>query len=451
MKYTAEFIDRFELTFSYHFVPEGTITGTSGVVEVMATMRSPGTTAQQEITLVPETSKTGDFTVTFPLDIGYNATENYITIGDNVSGSEITITAYVYTTVTTETGPVFESFTQSLPLRLRGSLIEVVGDLDSASTGSIGGLDYEQNGNFDYEVYLKPDSPFGSIVLKPPPVILPTTTPPEVAGPEDTIVFQLIDDMNVSFSYHLESSQPLKALDETVAVDAILESPGKWSKTVTLVPLTSKSGDFTVTFPLDPEQLSELFSTIQRETGTSTSARSLTIRAKVHARADMDSGAIDVDFIHQISTDLAADTLAWSDNLTQSETGSIKATVLISHAENYLWGTVAQVRIVLPIVASIVLVLFVLALLWYFRPRQDGLSVEEKEARQALKKYKNMIIEIKQLPEVQPGEAIILMNSLDDLVKTAESLLKPVLYKVGGQRHVFCVFDAGTRYEYHLV
>jgi hypothetical protein len=450
MKYPAEFIDRFELAFSYHFVPDGTITGTSEVVEIRATMRSTGTTAQQEITLMPETSKTGDFTVTFPLDIGYNATENYITISDNVSGSEITITAYVYTTVTTETGPVFESFTQSLPLRLKGPLIEMAGDLDYTSAGNIGDLNYEQYGNFNYEVYLKPDSPFGAIVLGPPSEVIPNTTPQIIAGPEDTIVFQLIDDMNISFSYHLESSQPLKTQDETVVIDAVLESPGKWSKTVTLVPLTNKSGDFTVTFPLDLEQLSELFSTIQRETGTSTSARSLTIRAKVHARADTDSGTIDADFIDSINTDLAADTLVWSDNLTQSEPGSIKTTVLVSQAEKYLWGTVSQVRIVLPIVASIVLVLFCFALLWYFRPRQDGLTVEEKEARQVLKKYKNMIIEIKQLPEVQPGEGIILLNSLDDLVKTAESLLKPVLHKVEGQRHVFCVFDAGTRYEYHL-
>jgi hypothetical protein len=255
----------------------------------------------------------------------------------------------------------------------------------------------------------------------------------------------------MSFSYHLASSQSLKTLDETVAVDAVLESPGKWSKTIELVPVTGKSGDFTVTFPLDPAQLSELFSTIQRETGTSTSVRSLTIKAIVHTRADTDSGTIDADFIDSISTDLAADTLNWSDNLTQSEPGSIKTTVIVSQSEKYLWGTVAQVRIVLPIVASIVLVLFLLALVWYFRPRQDGLTPEEKTARQALKKYRNMIIEIKQLPEVQPNEAVILLNSLDDLVRTTESLLKPILYKVEGQRHVFCVFDAGTRYEYHLV
>jgi hypothetical protein len=250
MKYPAAYIDHFNITFNYRFEPDRAITGTSELVEVRATVRSPGAEAK-EIILIPETLKTGDFTVAFPLDISDNVTDNSITINDNISGSEIVITAYVYATVVTETGPVFESFTQSLTLRVRGPLIEVESDLDFTSSGNIGNLSYEQYGQYDYEVYLKPDSPFGAIVLQPPSMISPTPEPTETAGPGDTIIFQLIDAMEVSFSYHLESSQPLKKLDETVVIDVILESPEKWSKTIELVPLTSKSGDFTITFPLD--------------------------------------------------------------------------------------------------------------------------------------------------------------------------------------------------------
>jgi hypothetical protein len=450
MKYPAEYIDRFDLTFFYRFVPDGPVSGTSVKVEVSAMVRSLETSEQKEIVLVPETSGTGDFTVSFPLDISADVSNSSITFGDNISGSEITITADVYTIVETDSGPVFESFSQSLSMRLRGPLIEVVGDLDYTSTGYVGDLNYEQQGQFDYEVLLRADSPFGAITLGPPSAISPTPAPTETLDPQDTIISRLIDAMNMSFSYHLESSEPIKKLDETVAVEAILASPEKWSKTIELVPTTAENGDFTVTFPLDLKAFSELFSIIQQETGTSASGRVLTIRAEVHALADTDSGTIDADFTPSISTDLAGDTLVWSGNLTQSEPGSITTTRVVPQTEVYLGMPVSRARILLPVVASVILVLFILALLWYFWQRPVGLSAEEKEAQQALKRYKSIIVETKELPDVKPGETVVLLNSLDDLIRTGEGLLKPVLHKAEGRRHVYCVFDGSTRYEYYL-
>jgi hypothetical protein len=450
MKYPAEYIDRFDLTFSYRFVPDRPVSGTSEKVEVKALVRSSGASEQEEIVLVPETSGTGDFMVSFPLDISVDVSNNAIVFGDNILGSEVTITADVYTIVETDTGPVFESFSQSLLLRLRGPLIEVVGDLDYTSNGNVGDLNYEQLGEFDYKVFLKADSPLGAIALGPPSTTSPTPAPTETLGPEDTIISRLIDAVDMSFSYHLESSEPIKKLDETVAVEAILSSPEKWSKTIELVPATAKNGDITVTFPLDLKAFSELFSTIQLETGISASGRVLTIRAEIHAVADTDSGTIVADFTPSISTDLAGDTLVWSGNLTQSEPGSITTTHLVPQTEKYLGMAVSRARIWFPVVASIIFVLFILAIFWYFWQRPVGLSAEEKEAQQALKRYKSIIMETKELPDVKPGETVVLLNSLDDLIKTGEGLLKPVLHKAEGRRHVYCVFDGSTRYEYYL-
>ncbi len=450
MKYPAASIDRFDLSFSYRFVPDGPVSGTSEEVEVRAVVPSSVASEQQEIVLVPVTSETGDFTVSFPLDITANVSAGYVIFGDNASGSAITITASVYAVVNTDTGPVFESFTQTLPMRLRGPLLEVQGDLAQATPGYVGDLNYEQQGAFDYEVFLKPDSPFGAIVLKPPSVIPPTPPAPEIAGPGDIIISRLIDAVDVTFSYHLVSSQPVKKLDETVVVDAILQAPEKWSKTIELVPRIDKSGDFTVTFPLDLESYSELFNSIQRETGVSATARNLTIRAEVHTLADTDSGPIDANFTPSISADLAGDTLVWSGNLTQSLQGSIKSTRVVHQAEKYLRVSVSRARILLPIVAGVILVLFVFALLWYFWRRPGELTAGEKEAQQVQKKYKNIIVEIKELPEVKPGDTVVRLNSLDDLVRTGEGLLKPVLHIVEGRRHIYCVFDASTRYEYQV-
>ncbi len=449
LKYPAAIIDRFNVSFSFHFIPESPVARTSEEFEVRALVRSPGVTEQQQLILVPKTSRTGDFTITFPLDISENTTADNITISDNISGNEIIITAYVYTTCETHMGPIFESFTQSLPLRAKGPIIEVEGDLNHTSPGHIGGLNYEQQGEFDYEVYLKGDSPFGAIALKPPTVITLTTLPPKTAGPETTIMSRLIDGMNVSFSYHLESSQLIRKLDESLTIEAILENPGKWSKTFELVPLTGESGDFTVTFPLNLTEYIELFNTIQEETGGIAESHNLAIKAKVHTSADTDSGKINEDFVQSLTTDLAGDTLTWSENLTKSVPGSIKTKRVVPKGENYLGLPVSQTRILLTIVVVIFFVLCGLSFLWYFRLRPTRLTENEKEARQTLKKYKSNIIEIRELPEVKQGETVILLDSLEDLARTAESLLKPLLHKAEGRRHVYCVFDGTTRYEYH--
>jgi len=448
-KYPAAMVDRFNIAFNYRFVPERPTAAVTGQVEVRAAVRSQGSSGE-EIILVPETPKTGDFTVEFTLDISDNITDDLIIIGDNISGSEIIITAYVYAVIETETGPVFENFTQSLPLRANGPLIEVDGDLTHSIAGSLGELNYEQQGGFAYEVLLTADSPFGAIILKSPAVGPSSTAPPPTAGPEDTVLLNLIDGMNVSFAYRLQSGQPLETREETVVVEAVLESPGQWTKTVDLVPLTTKTGDFTVSFPLDLEEISGLFDVIQRETGAAAQTRGLAIRARVHALASTDAGTIDSDFVHSIRMDLAADTLTWSDNLTRSEPGAITTTRVVSQPEKYLWLSVSQARIFLPVIAGVFLALLILALVWYFREDRGALSAAEREARQAHKKYKGIIVETKQLPEVKPGETVVLLNSLDDLIRTAEGLLKPVLHKAEGSRQVYCVLDASTRYEYNL-
>ena len=449
LKYPTEIIDRFNLTFSYRFVPDRPVGGISEEVEVSAIVKSPGV-KQEEITLVPRTSGTGDFTIDFTLDISDNTSDNYITIGDNISGSDITITAYVYTTVETDTGPIFEGFTQSLSMRSRGLLVEVDGDLKHTQPGYVGELNYEQKGEFNYVVYLKPDSPFGSRTLKPPSVTPPTPLPPKTLGSEDTIFPKLVDGMNASFSYGLEASKLVRQVDEEVEINAIVENPGMWSKTIDLIPLTRKSGDFTITFPLDLNQFTEIFDTIQQETGVPASVRDLTIMAKVHTVAETDFGMIDEEFTHSITTDLKEGILAWDGDLEKSEPRSIETTQVVRQQEKYLGLPVIQARILFAIVAGILFILFIFSLLMYFRARPEKPTRIQKEAQRAGKKYKDLIMEIRELPQAKPGETVILLDSLDDLIKAAQGLLKPVLHRVDKEKHTYCIIDGGTRYQYLL-
>jgi hypothetical protein len=72
----------------------------------------------------------------------------------------------------------------------------------------------------------------------------------------------------------------------------------------------------------------------------------------------------------------------------------------------------------------------------------------EEEALRAKKKYKNVIVDVTELPPIKGEEAVIPFGSVDELVKAADSLLKPVLHQVVADKHIYCVIDGSTRYEY---
>jgi len=76
-----------------------------------------------------------------------------------------------------------------------------------------------------------------------------------------------------------------------------------------------------------------------------------------------------------------------------------------------------------------------------------GIDVETEAAR-AKKKYKQVMVDIEDLPSVKPTETVIPLSSLDDLARIADDLVKPMLHQVEGSRHVYCIVDGAVRYQY---
>ena len=58
------------------------------------------------------------------------------------------------------------------------------------------------------------------------------------------------------------------------------------------------------------------------------------------------------------------------------------------------------------------------------------------------------MVDVEELPEVKPTETVIPLNSLDDLVRIADDLVKPVLHRAEEGRHTYCIIDSGVRYLY---
>jgi hypothetical protein len=124
-------------------------------------------------------------------------------------------------------------------------------------------------------------------------------------------------------------------------------------------------------------------------------------------------------------------------------------TQMISNPEKLWFLSVDNAKRILPI-TSIVLFLLsasILTLMVIYRPAP--LSSLEKEASQAKKKHKDLIIDVRGLPRMEGAElTIISINSLDDLISTAEALFKPVLHKPERERHTYCVIDGMIKYKF---
>jgi len=444
LKYPAEIIDHFNLTFTYELAAEpDKLKIYSAEVEVTAVLQKPDEKAK-EVVLVPTTKQRGRFTVSFSMSTD-----------DLASSSTTTITANVYTTIeTTDAGPIFESFTQSLTIQSKGLLLEVGKNLGSTQRASFGGFTYEQRGEFDYTVQPRAYTPWASITIGPPqtPPPPPPPAPPlstKTIGPGETIFAKLIDSMDVTFYYKLASDRRLSQVDTDVEITAVLEASKLWIKRFPLLQ-AEESGNFNVSFPLNLAGYLKSLEAIRTETGASAESYRFIIIANVHTVAETDFGPINETFSQTLSTTLEKGTLEWKEGLTKTQPGFIKETRLIPNPNKYLGLSSSGVRNLFIAMASVFFIFFLFSLVGYAKFKPVELSMFEKEALQIRKKHKDLIVDVKELPEAKAGEVVIPLSSFDELLKVADALLKPVFFKAELDKNTYCVIDGITRYQYIL-
>ena len=373
----------------------------------------------------------------FPLDIS-ELNQLFDTIDEEIKitslNRQVTIVASVLAG-----GDVF---THSLPIKLRLTVIEVGSNLQLTQAGA--------TGEFGYSVHLKENTLFNTATLNSPPVIPPPPTPPpppiKTVGVGELLFSNLTDKMDLTFSYSLKSDKPVSQVAEEVEIKAVLENPEVWSKTFILVPRTSQSGDFTVSFTLDITQMIAVLQTIRSEAGVSASSHDLTVTADVYTTAQTEFGPVVEVFSQTMSTTLGEGTLDWREELISSKPGSIEGSRMIP--KKFLGLSVSAARILFPVLASIFLALSMGLLILYVKYRPARLPKIEREALRAKKRYRDLIVDVKKLPAPVANEMVIALGSLDDLITTAEELGKVVLHKAETEKHTYCVVDAAIMYQY---
>lgn len=289
-------------------------------------------------------------------------------------------------------------------------------------------LTYDLRGSFGYDVQLTDNALYGPITL--------------TEDDASILYLSIVDTINGSFSYRVTSTQPLKQAQHEVEVTGTLENKDNWQKSLVFVPQTVKSGDFTLTFPIDVNELMVLAQVINDELKVRGSSYILTLQANVHTTAQSDYGAIAEDLTSSTSATLQANTMSWAPKsaLSQSQRGTVRETVTTPTSNTGWIGTAVALGVV---------ILLGFYVLWnYNRSKLIEIPYADVEAQRARRKYKDIFVDVDDLPLIGEEETVISVHSLDDLAATADRLLRPVLHKAEAKKHVYCIIDGHTRYKY---
>ena len=445
-------IDEAWLAFSYNFSCGQSLSSITSKVVVSAIAENPGMW-QKEIPLLEETHGGRQVSVDFPLDL-----ESLESVVDDIEQeiglrgyyqNQFVIRAAVHTTAVTAPGQIIEDdFSHEITVTVQAYTFTLEGSLERSDTGIQGGVSYSQEGRFDYEVYLEPNMLYETDVLRsePPPAAEspPAAQSPSLAplGPGLTYFRNIVDNIMASFSYQFLSDKPVANLVEEVEVTAVLEYPDMWSKSFTLVPRTSNTGPFVVDFPVDIRAFDAITDTLRSELGFGAASYGLTIQATVHTTGDTESGHIDEVFTHSLVGQLGTTTFMLKGNLGDQQPGAIVENRMVPVASTWVFRILSLAGLALAVFGF----LFVL---WNSRQAQAvAISGMEEEALRAKRKHRGVIVDVGELPPTGAGEAVIPIGSVDELVRTADALLKPVLHHAEADRHTYCIIDSSVRYLY---
>jgi hypothetical protein len=402
---------------------------------------------QKAIELVPVTEKTGNFKVEFTLDLD-EINELFDTIDEETGVT--TRTRQITLVATVGLGERLESstFVQSLPITLSSTVLEIGGELVELVLDDMGGI--EGRGSFDYTIYLEENSLYKTETLKPPTTNTYIPQEQKTLGVGPVIPYELVDRMEASYYYDFRASHPVTDLYEEVTITATIESPDLWSKSFVLVPSTTQPGNLKVDFPVDIEYLNELLNAILGETGTGGEAYNLTIEAFVHVTAQSDYGPIDEVFTQTLSTELGAGTLIWNEELEMTQEGAITTSYIIHNPSQYLGLSVNGVKTTSLILGIIFLVFFIASLVFYNKTKPPEMPLYEKTALAVGKKYADRIAEARSQTSLA-DEKIVTLGSIEDLVKVADELGKPIMHQpptATDNRHIYYVIDGNSQYQY---
>jgi len=303
---------------------------------------------------------------------------------------------------------------------------------------------YTNRGTYNYVASLKPNTVYDN----------KTTLRPG----EGPVYRRITNEIAVNFSYTFEGSESAN-LTIHCNVSTYVETP-KWTKRISELPITTittKGTEATVSIgniaPVNASLIEDLVKEVQADTGIPISVYSANIKTGIHIEAETPEGPVNATFSPELTMEFQSskeegDIIAMS-SLENFDSGRITETTTIY----YSW--VELQRYISYALSTIAFSGLILTTWLFMRTRPRKPPEPEKMLEDFIAPYQEIIAEIIYEPRVEkPQQApvsVVIIETLEDLVKIAEILGKPILHTYQPpENHTFYVFDGTIRYEFTI-
>ena len=291
---------------------------------------------------------------------------------------------------------------------------------------------YTQTANYDYKVYLKPNSLYTTSVIYPG---------------EQTIFKKIIDTINASIDYSFNANQNAEISGSYSLTGQVQTS--LWTKDFTIEPTktftsSSNKASFEINFPLNLTVYEDYITKVNEETGATAAEPKLLLLTKIKINAKTGNKTVKEEYNPTLEIPLNKNIVEFIGNLTTSKSGQLSKTIEIDQPEVESQQTIYTSS---SAIFAVILILFVVLSKSEFNQEEKTL-VELKKIK---KKYGEWIVETTDLPIISQRLEKITVNSFDDLVKISEEIGRPIIYFTDEtNQHSFYIIDNNLQYRYQI-
>jgi len=294
--------------------------------------------------------------------------------------------------------------------------------------------EYYFNGAYDYTAKLKENLLYNTTTLKPG---------------EGVLYSSIVDHVNLTFIHTIDIKPKPSNLSHETTIEAKLESPNKWIRSLTetetkrLLFLIEGQGYDMI---LDLSNIQDIVDQIDFETGTYSSSYNLTILPKVNVRGQISDKDINDTFINELPISFISGG-KMGNYLKFGELQKTSYRKFTREIERYSLEVEFQ-RQNSYLQTALFFSVFTVSTIIYFKIKSAPIVSHSKED-ETLDEYKDLLYETSDKP--LKTENTVFIDTLNELVKTAEILQRPIFHKKDENTQIFYIIDIDTKYQYKTI
>ena len=305
-------------------------------------------------------------------------------------------------------------------------------------------LDYTEASNIDYKVYLKKNNFFDNEFL----------TKSELEANNMSIITQLIDHINFTYSYAMNFSEPISGqytyyLKGVVGANSGDNSSKYWSKEYILTEkttkdiLNSKNYSFIISTDINYDKYNELLATFKKEFGLSADGKLdvvLVVENTIENEGFKNSSLVSSDVSVSIPLTINAMNMKIDAN-NGNKSDTFKETFTSTDKVFKLYKLLVMCFVGIALILLIFLVRLIV--------RQKKENKYFILLKKILSTYDGIIVNIATLPK-STGYNIVKVKSFDELLDAHSEVRQPINYYNSGNKHVFILVGDSMMWVYKL-